>query len=70
VRPSREVKVLGPAPAAMAKRAGRYHAQVLFEARERGPLHRTLSDLLPRVEGIKSPRDLRWSLDIDPLDLF
>ena len=29
-----------------------------------------LADWLPRVETLKPPRDLRWSLDIDPLDLF
>jgi primosomal protein N' (replication factor Y) len=69
-RAPRDVKLLGPAPAAMAKRAGRYHAQVLLEARERAPLHRLLTDWLPRVEEIKAPRDLRWSLDVDPLDLF
>jgi primosomal protein N' (replication factor Y) len=69
-RAPRDVKLLGPAPAAMAKRAGRYHAQVLLEARERAPLHRLLIDWLPRVEEIKAPRDLRWSLDVDPLDLF
>jgi primosomal protein N' (replication factor Y) len=68
--PPRDLKLLGPAPAAMAKRAGRHHAQVLLEARDRGPLHRLLTDWLPRVEEIKTPRDLRWSLDIDPLDLF
>jgi primosomal protein N' (replication factor Y) len=64
------LKVLGPAPAAMAKRAGRYHAQLLLEARERAPLHRTLDEWLPDVESIKAPRDLRWSLDVDPLELF
>jgi len=66
----REVKLLGPAPAAMAKRAARYHAQLLLEARDRGPLHRMLAEWLPRVEALKTPRDLRWSLDVDPLDLF
>jgi primosomal protein N' (replication factor Y) (superfamily II helicase) len=65
-----DVKLLGPAPAAMPKRAARYHAQVLIESRERAPLHRLLGEWLPRVEDIKAPRDLRWSLDIDPLDLF
>jgi primosomal protein N' (replication factor Y) len=66
----RDLKLLGPAPAAMAKRAARYHAQLLLEARERAPLHRMLSEWLPRVEQLKPPRDLRWSLDIDPLELF
>jgi primosomal protein N' (replication factor Y) len=69
-RPPRGLKLLGPAPAAMAKRAGRYHAQLLLEARERAPLHRLLADWLPEVEKIRTPRELRWSLDVDPLELF
>src|SRR5689334_21764710 len=69
-RPPRDLKLLGPAPASMARRAGRHHAQLLLEARDRAPLHRLLSEWLPGVEQIKTPRDLRWSLDIDPLDLF
>ena len=64
------MKLLGPAPAAMAKRAARYHAQLLLEARERAPLHRALDAWLPRVAELKPPRDLRWSLDVDPLELF
>ena len=69
-RPPRGLKLLGPAPAAMAKRAARYHAQVLIEAAERAPVHRLLAEWLPQVETLKMPRDLRWSLDVDPLDLF
>jgi primosomal protein N' (replication factor Y) len=65
-----DVKVLGPAPAAMAKRAGRYHAQLLIESRERAPLHRALARWLPDIEALKPPRSLRWSLDVDPLELF
>ena len=70
IRAPRGVKLLGPAPAAMTKRAARYHAQLLLEARERAPLHRALAAWLPDVESLKAPRDLRWSLDVDPLDLF
>jgi primosomal protein N' len=70
IRAPRGVKLLGPAPAAMTKRAARYHAQLLLEARERAPLHRALAAWLPDVESLKAPRDLRWSLDGDPLDLF
>jgi primosomal protein N' (replication factor Y) len=66
----RDLKLLGPAPAAMTRRAARYHAQLLIEARDRAPLHRLLTEWLPRVESLKTPRDLRWSLDIDPLELF
>jgi primosomal protein N' (replication factor Y) len=66
----RGVKLLGPAPAAMTRRAGRYHAQLLLEARERGPLHRTLAEWVPQLATIKTPRELRWALDVDPLELF
>ena len=62
-RAPRGVKMLGPAPAAMAKRAGRYHAQLLIEARERAPLHRVLTEWLPRVEELKPARRCagRWT---------
>ncbi len=69
-RMPREVRLLGPAPAAMAKRAARYHAQLLLESRERTPLHRALAAWLPGIESLRTPRDLRWSLDVDPLELF
>ena len=64
------VRLLGPVPAAMAKRAGRYHAQLLVESRERAQLHGFLDGWLPRVEQLRSARAVRWSLDVDPLELF
>ena len=69
-RPPRGLKLLGPAPAGMARRAARYHAQLLLESRDRQALHRLLGEWLPHVEELKTPRELRWSLDVDPLDLF
>jgi primosomal protein N' (replication factor Y) len=69
-KPPRGLRLLGPAPAAMARRAARYHAQLLLECAERPPLHRLLTEWLPAVEELKPPRDLRWSLDVDPLELF
>jgi primosomal protein N' (replication factor Y) len=69
-RPPAGVRLLGPVAAAMAKRAGRYHAQLLVESRERGPLHAFLDEWLPEVEQLTSARAVRWSLDVDPLELF
>jgi primosomal protein N' (replication factor Y) len=66
----RGVRLLGPVPAAMAKRAGRYHAQLLVESPERARLHEFLAAWLPRVEELKSARAVRWSLDVDPMELF
>jgi primosomal protein N' (replication factor Y) (superfamily II helicase) len=69
-QPPRAVRLLGPVPAAMAKRAGRYHAQLLIESRERSALHAFLRAWLPAVAELKSARAVRWSLDVDPLELF
>jgi primosomal protein N' (replication factor Y) len=69
-RGARGVRLLGPVPAAMAKRAGRYHAQLLLESPERARLHGFLAHWLPQVEQLKSARGVRWSLDVDPIELF
>ncbi|HSY05420.1 MAG TPA: primosomal protein N' [Steroidobacteraceae bacterium] len=69
-QPPAGVRLLGPVPAAMHKRAGRYHAQLLVESRTRTRLHEFLDGWLPQVERLKSARALRWSLDVDPLELF
>jgi primosomal protein N' (replication factor Y) (superfamily II helicase) len=69
-RAPRGVRLLGPVPAAMAKRAGRFHAQLLVEGRERRALHRFLDDWIPQIEALKSAQRVRWALDVDPLELF
>ncbi len=65
----RGVRVLGPVTAAMARRAGRYHAQLLLESRERGPLHRLLDLWLPAVAELPQARRVRYALDVDPIDV-
>lgn len=67
---ARGVRVLGPVPAVMAKRAGRHHAQLLLESRERVGLHRFLESWLTRVQSLPSARRVRWALDVDPIELF
>jgi len=67
---SSRVKLLGPVAAAMAKRAGRYHAQLLIESADRAALHRFLDAWLPQIEQLPSARRVRWALDVDPIELF
>jgi primosomal protein N' (replication factor Y) len=64
------LRLLGPAPAALARRAGRHHAQLLVESTERAVLHRFLDRWLPTVEALPEARRTRWALDVDPLELF
>ena len=64
------VELLGPVPAPMERRAGRYRSQLLLQSGERAALRRFLEPWLTALEGLKSARKVRWSLDVDPLDLF
>ncbi len=67
---ARAIRFLGPAPAAMAKRAGRYHAQLLVESADRAALHHFLAAWLPALESLPSVRRVRWALDVDPIEIF
>ena len=62
------VKILGPVPAAMARRAGRHHAQLLVESPARAALQGFLRRWLPAVDSLPEGRRVRWSLDVDPLE--
>ena len=64
------VELLGPVPAPMERRAGRYRAQLLAQTQQRQTLHGFLDDWVERLITLKSARRVRWSLDVDPLDLL
>ncbi|MBT6211507.1 MAG: primosomal protein N' [Woeseia sp.] len=65
-----DVRVLGPVGAPMERKAGRYRAQLLLQSRDRHSLHRLLAILRHSLEGDKAARRVRWSLDVDPIELF
>ncbi|MDE2054606.1 MAG: hypothetical protein KGI62_07970, partial [Xanthomonadaceae bacterium] len=56
--------------APMPLRAGRHRAQLLLESAQRPPLRQALTAWLPRLHGLPQPRGLRWSIDVDPVDLY
>ena len=68
--PPRGLRLLGPVPAAMSRRAGRFHAQLLIEGAGRSGLHQFLDSWLAAVEQLPSARRVRWALDVDPIELF
>ena len=68
--PDRQLQVLGPIPATMAKRAGRYRVQLLLQASQRPYLQRFLKELVIKIEKIPLKSRVRWSLDIDPMEMF
>ncbi|MBS0558162.1 MAG: primosomal protein N' [Proteobacteria bacterium] len=64
------VSLLGPMPAPMPRRAGMVRGQLLLSAVERRALHAFLSDWLARVRELREARRVRWSIDVDPVDLY
>jgi primosomal protein N' (replication factor Y) len=63
------VKLLGPASALLARRADYFRAHLLVEAAARATLQRFLSRWLPLIENLPSTPGLRWSIDVDPLEV-
>jgi primosomal protein N' (replication factor Y) len=63
------LRLLGPAPASMEKRAGRHRAQLLVESPGRISLQKFLAAWLPAVVELRAPRALRWSVDVDPIEV-
>ncbi|HEB92966.1 MAG TPA: primosomal protein N' [Gammaproteobacteria bacterium] len=66
----RGVQLLGPIPAPMERRAGRVRAQLLLQANRRVDLHRLLDPWLQQLETDKLGRKVRWSVDVDPQEMF
>ncbi|MFK7912847.1 MAG: primosomal protein N' [Pseudomonadales bacterium] len=66
-----QVELLGPVPAPMARLAGRHRFQLLLLAPQRGILHQALTQLeqIASVDPAKGlARNVRWSIDVDPID--
>jgi primosomal protein N' (replication factor Y) len=60
----------GPLPAPMPRRAGYQRTQLLLSASDRRVLHGAIDRALPDLYAHPSARKVRWSLDVDPLDLY
>ncbi len=64
------VECYGPMPAPMPRRAGFQRTQLLLSATQRRALHGLLDTLMPQAYPLPQARRVRWSLDVDPMDLY
>jgi primosomal protein N' (replication factor Y) len=62
--------VLGPAPAPLARRAGWHRWQLLLQSDKRSVLHNAIDRLLAAIPNLEEFRRVRWSIDVDPVDLY
>lgn len=63
------VTILGPAPQAMERKDGRYRAQLIVRSARRAPLHDVVGGTLRATRDLAEARRVRWSVDVDPLEL-
>lgn len=68
--PPDSVALLGPLPALMEKRAGRYRQLLVVMSDRRQQLHRELDRLVHAASNATDAKKVRWALDVDPVDLF
>ncbi|AIS52593.1 primosomal protein N' [Thermoanaerobacter kivui] len=59
-------KILGPAPAPIRKINNRYRWQVILKSEDRN----VLVDIAEKVQTMKYPKNIRISVDIDPLNIM
>jgi len=62
------VTLLGPFPAIMERRAGRYRHQLQLYCQDRRSLHAVLDPLVDFLQQRPDSRKVRWHLDVDPID--
>ena len=65
-----DVDLLGPMPSPMEKRAGRFRAQLFIQSSQRSSLHKLLHPWVLGLEKSKLGRKVRWSIDVDPIDVY
>ncbi len=68
-KPPAGITLHGPLPAPMPRRAGATRGQILVEARDRTVLQAFLPVWLTAIRALPLQRRVRWSIDVDPIDL-
>lgn len=64
------IRVMDAVRAPMEKRAGRFRAQLLMSASDRASLRAVLTPWLDWLESWPQSRKVRWSIDVDPVDMY
>jgi primosomal protein N' (replication factor Y) (superfamily II helicase) len=63
-----EITVYDPVPMRLSRLANRERAQLLVESRNRPLLQNFLATWTTKTNALKISRDLRWHIDVDPLE--
>lgn len=64
------LQVLGPIKATMERKAASFHAQLLIQSKERSLIKRALKNVIYKAEQHPLSKKLRWSIDVDPIEMI
>ena len=64
-----QLMVLGPMPSPMAKKAGKFRHMLTLQCPSRHYLHKVVDWLIENLDTIQNSNRIRWSIDVDPVDL-
>ena len=65
-----DFSILGPVSAPMEKRANHYRGQLLLQSEGRKSLNQGLKVFIDEIERKKFVRRVKWTIDVDPVELF
>lgn len=65
-----EIDFWGPVSAPMLRRQGRYRYQLMLQSPNRADLHRLLTEMQPHIYSHPLTRKVRWSIDVDPQEMY
>lgn len=63
-------RYVGPLPAPLQRKSGRYRTQLVVISTSRGAAQRVGDEITALAEALPEGKRLRWSLDVDPVDML
>lgn len=63
------IKLIGPLPAPMNRKAGRHRCQLIIQADQRQTLQQWLTTWIQKLSANKLGQRIRWVVDVDPLEM-
>lgn len=66
---SEGIRVMGPAPAPLARKAEQHRMQILIKSGSRKTMNLALAGLRQWLQKTKLGQAVRWNIDVDPIDL-
>jgi primosomal protein N' (replication factor Y) len=65
----KQLNCIGPIPALMTRRIGRYRAQLCLFSQDTVKLRAALRETMPTLQSVKNTSTVKWVIDVDSFDI-